>query len=441
LNLGVRYDLLSPLRDESGQARTLRITAGGASLYPDPPGPFDLTEMEYWHLAPRFGFAYHMLKGTVVRGGYGIFTAANHFDNINILQLSPPTAGTFTIVNERLRPVATIDNPVPSQLIPPDPIFNVSSISPDGRFNNGYMQNWNLQVGHEFGSHDALEVGYVGSKGTYLDTSVHNFNSPDPGQGPIQERRPYPNFARIRMQFADGNSTYHSLQARYEHRFSRGLSLTAAYNWSHMIDDQNQSSNWGGAQAQNPRQRRGSERASSANDLRHSLVLAYLWEMPFGRGLRSVPHAFLGGWSLGGIVTLQSGSPFLLTQSGDSHNTDGGGQRPNLVAGQRAELASSERDPALWFNTAAFSRSVLAYGTTPRNPLAGPGTKTFDLSASKGFRVRESHELMFRAEFFNAFNTPQFSNPGAVLGTGSFGRVTSTKIDQRQIQLALKYTF
>ena len=88
---------------------------------------------------------------------------------------------------------------------------------------------------------------------------------------------------------------------------------------------------------------------------------------------------------------------------------------------------------------AAFSRTA----TRLRNPLVGPGTKTFDTSLSKSFRMpySEAHALMFRAEAFNVFNTPQFGAPGGTLGTGTFGRVTSTALDNRQLQLALKYTF
>jgi hypothetical protein len=152
----------------------------------------------------------------------------------------------------------------------------------------------------------------------------------------------------------------------------------------------------------------------------------------------------VGGWSLGGIMTLQSGSPVNVTQSGDTQNIDNlGWSRPNLVPGQQAVIQAADRSPSRWFNVAAFSRSVFEYGNAPRNPIVGPGVKTFDLSATKAFNIPflEGHELVFRTEFFNAFNTPQFGNPGSTLGTGTFGILTSTKIDQRQIQFALKYTF
>jgi hypothetical protein len=322
------------------------------------------------------------------------------------------------------------------------PIFNVVSIAPDRRHTNGYVQNFTLQVSHEIGRNDVLEVGWVGTKGTHLDTSVNNFNSPDPGPGAIQPRRPYPDYARIRMLTTDSNSIYHAMQTRYEHRFSKGLSLTAAYTWSHMIDDAAQSTNRGACQCQNPRNRGIAERASSIFDNRHRLVVGYVWELPLATTMKG-PAAFIAkGWSFGGVVTLQSGFPFNITQSGDSQNVDGLWERPNLAPGVEAPLPGGQRDAARWFNTAAFLRVTQQYGNSPRNPLVGPGIHTFDLSGSKSFRMPfEGHELMFRAEFFNAFNTPQLGAPGSALGTGTFGRVTSTFADQRQIQLALKYSF
>ena len=146
-----------------------------------------------------------------------------------------------------------------------------------------------------------------------------------------------------------------------------------------------------------------------------------------------------GGWSIGGIITLASGFPVNVVQSGDTWNADALWPRANMVAGQSVGL--DNQTPDLWFNTAAFSRST-TYGTAPRNAIVGPGLYQFDLSASKSFPIYgESHRLMFRAEMFNAFNTPQFANPGTTLGNPTFGRVTSTAADNRQIQLALKYSF
>lgn len=443
LNLGVRYDLFGIPEEKNGISRTLRfdLDPRGPVLWPEAGQRADLWRNEYDYISPRFGFAYRTARHMVVRGGYGIFYSAAQFDNVNILQLNPPVGGSLTVINPALNPVATIQNPVPRELYPRNPIFNVVTLPHDRKRRNAYLQNWNLQVSREVSANDVLEVGWVGSKGTHVDTSLHNFNQPEPGMGDIQARRPFPAYARIRMVVADSNTIYHSLQSRYEHRFSKGLSLTGAYTWSHLIDDSAQTINRGGCNCQNPRSRGRAERANSVFDQRHRLVVGYVWELPFASTLVGAPRVFLGGWSLGGIMTLASGFPFNVTQSGDRHNNDSIWPRPHLVAGQRVKL--DDRDPVRWFNTSAFTFSVLEYGNSPRNPVVGPGTRTFDLSVSKSFRLPfgESHQLLFRTEFFNAFNTPQFSNPGGSLGTGTFGRVTSTALDNRQIQLALKYSF
>jgi hypothetical protein len=442
LNLGLRYDLFGQPHEINGVTRTLRfdLDPSGPVLWPAPGQVEDIYKNEYKYFSPRFGFAWRLPKNMVVRGGYGIFYSAAQFDNTNILQLNPPTAGSLTVTNPTMNPVATIEYPVPAALYPTNPIFNVVTVPIDRQRHNAYVQNFNVQVSKQLTQNDVLETGWVGSKGTHVDTSLQNFNQPDPGPGAIQARRPYPQYARIRMISPDTNTIYHSLQTRYEHRFSHGLSLSTAYTWSHLIDDAAETINAGGCGCQNPRNRGSAERASSVLDQQHRLVIGYVWEIPFAKKLSGASKAALDGWSLGGILTFASGFPFNVTQSGDSQNNDGLWERPNLT-GQSVSVAN--QTPDLWFNTAAFVRSVQQYGNSPRNPVTGPGTHTWDLSASKSFKMpyHEGHEIMFRSEFFNAFNSPQFSNPGGSLGTGTFGRITSTSLASRQIQMALKYSF
>ncbi|MDX2181121.1 MAG: TonB-dependent receptor [Bryobacteraceae bacterium] len=444
LNLGVRYDFDPAPVDAFGTSRTLRfdLNPSGPILWPDPGTSEKLWQNNFYKVAPRFGFGYRLNNKMVVRGGYGIFFTAAHFDNLNILQANPPVAPTITVTNPVVNPSATIQNPFPRNLVTSSPFVNVVSVEPDRRHWDGYLQNWNLQVGRELSSSDLVEVSYVGSKGTNLDTSINNWNSPDPGPGAIQARRPYPQWGRIRMMASDGNSVYHSLQARYERRFAKGLSATAAYTWSHLIDDTGQGTNRGGCVCQNPRARGTAERASSLSDVRQRLVLGWVWELPWKIANNTIGRTALGGWSLGGVATLQSGSPFNVTQSGDTLNNDPGGwTRPNLVGD--VQLPDGQQDRALWFNPNGFSRATTTHGTAPRNPLVGPGVNTFDLSASKTFRMpyAEKHQLLFRTEVFNAFNSPQFANPASVFGNPGFATITATSIDQRQIQLALKYIF
>jgi hypothetical protein len=444
LNLGLRYDLFALPKEVNGVSRTLRFDLDPVNppLYPQPGEVVDLWINEYNYLSPRFGFAWRVGNRNVVRGGYGIFRTAAHFDNVNILQLNPGAGVSLTITNNALNPVATIQNPVPRELFPQNPTFNVVTLPADRKRRNAYVQNWNFQLSHQLTGSDVIEAGWVGSKGTFIDTSLNHFNNPEPSLIAFsQARRPFPQYNRIRMMAADGNSIYHSLQSRYERRFAKGLSFTAAYTWSHMIDDTGETINRGACQCQSPRNRGKAERADSLYDIRHRFVAGYVWEIPWAQAMTGVARTILAGWQAGGIITLQTGSPFNITQSGDTQNVEfSTWSRPHLVPGT-AEL--SDRDPAAWFNTGAFLRSVGVYGTSPRNPLVGPGLHTFDLSVSKAFPMpfEKSHELLFRTEFFNAFNTPQFGNPGGVLGTGTFGRVTGTRADNRQVQFALKYTF
>jgi hypothetical protein len=147
----------------------------------------------------------------------------------------------------------------------------------------------------------------------------------------------------------------------------------------------------------------------------------------------------LKNWSFNGIVTYQSGFPFTVTQSGNTQNTGAGTQRPDYVPGVSPDLDNP--DPARWFNTDAFARAVNKYGNVGRNTLRQPALKGWDIGVFKEFPVTEGHRFQFRWEVFNLWNTPQFRAPVSQLGNASFGRITSTWLDNRQIQFALKYLF
>jgi hypothetical protein len=446
LNLGLRYDHNQVPKDINGVSRTLRfdLDPNGPVLWPGPGEVVDaLYFNEHRHWAPRLGFAYQMNEKLVFRGGYGVFNMALHLDNINTLGTNPPTA-SVQVTNPNLNPLATISNPFPVALVPTNTIFNVTSAEVDRNHRDGYYQNWNVAAGYELSPAAVVEVRYVGAKGINLDSSLTNFNSPDPDSNAtsvnVQSRRPYPAFGRIRMWVTDGRSDYHSMQTEFKHRGPWGLNLNVAYTLSRLNDNQQGGLNASRARRQNPRDT-STEYAPSADDVRNRLVVASVWDIPFGSNLTGVSSALLKGWQLSGIATLSSGSPIFINQDGDPLNVDSEEIRPNLIAGQDPMLRSSDRTVGLWFNTAAFSRAAVTYGNSPRNPVVGPGLKVLDLSLAKSFRVLQGQQLQLRWEAFNAFNTPQWGNPNGTLGNVNFGVISSTRVNNREMQFSVKYVF
>jgi len=457
LNIGLRYDLMGMPLEVNGVSRTLSWQVPGFEgtpvLWPAPGEVTPLWNNEHGHWAPRLGFAYRLNEKTVVRSGYGIFTAANQLDNMNVFQLNPPAAGSITLTNPAVNPLASIDNPEPASLFPNPILWNVTSLPPDKYRVNPYIQNWNLTVQRQITSNDSVTIAYVGTKGTHLDTSITNWNSPPPGSGDIQSRRPWPTWGRIRMLKTDANSEYHALQAQYQRRFHAGLNVTASYAWAHMIDTVGDETNGYRAMIQNPNVY---ERGNSFYDIPQKFVASYVYELPVGKNWKGVSGAVLGGWSISGLVTIQHGPPLWIAQANDLQNDDGTAQnstyfgsnsveRPNLVPGVPVNIPPTQRGPNKWFNTAAFAASILQYGNTPRNPggMYGPGISGLDQTFFKVFKMpyREGHQLQFRAEMFNFLNIPHFAVPNGALGTGGFGTITATASTNRLIQFGLRYSF
>ena len=441
INAGLRYDLFAPPLDVNAVSRTLDFSTAIPTFTPAPGqelhGIWQVTHKDF---GPRLGFAYSATPTLVVRGGYGIFYYGGQFDNINILQLNPPTAGSLTITNPSSNPVATIQNPVPASLYPNPPYFNAVTLPADRKRPDLYLQTYNLTVSKQFGS-NVLDVSYVGVIGSHIDSSIKNFNSPAPGNvtDPVQGRRPYNTFARIRYQDFDGASNYNGLQVHFEHRLAKQLSFTAAYTLAHELDNQAFDTNGCGCGCQNPRNPH--EWASGTTDQRQNLSMGYVWRLPSLVKTGTAAKLLANGWALNGLVQLASGNPYDILQSSDGQNTDNQWERPDRVAGSKLTVAN--RSINNWFNTDAFTLSTLHFGTSTRNPLVSPSIEVVNLATMKDFAMpyNEAHQLEVRFEAFNAFNKPQWSTPDSNLGDGTFGQITSTSANNRELQLAVKYLF
>jgi hypothetical protein len=191
------------------------------------------------------------------------------------------------------------------------------------------------------------------------------------------------------------------------------------------------------------------EKGLSDFDHRHRFVTSFLYELPFLKNSEGWVHVALGGWQVGGIYTLESGSPFTVNLTSDV--ADNGeptatqsniSERPNLTCNPNG----GPKTPAQWFNISCFSApAAFTYGNAGRDIVTGPGLNNFDATFQKTFAIRESVQLQFRADIFNFFNHPNFNQPNRFFQTPSampltFGTISSAA-DPRVAQLSLRLAF
>jgi hypothetical protein len=263
------------------------------------------------------------------------------------------------------------------------------------------------------------------------------------GAPSLASRRPFQGFDRIGVTKAIGHSIYHSLQLKAERRVGRGLSFLGAYTWSKALGNADISSVGGGSFLGGLQDffNLSAEKAPATFDIAHRLSVSMIYDIPFFRDATSaVTRAVLGGWQVGTITTLQTGFASTLSGVGDITVT-GVSSRPDVVAGQQAQLSRDERSRDRWFNTGAFIRPADGrFGNSSRMPIYLPGLAQVDFSANKEFRFSETNALQFRAEFFNLFNTPYMGQPDRAVNANTFGQIRSGG-SPREVQLALRVTF
>jgi hypothetical protein len=166
-----------------------------------------------------------------------------------------------------------------------------------------------------------------------------------------------------------------------------------------------------------------------------------VWELPWLRTAQGATRFFLGGWSLGSLITLQDGFPFTPGFSGDPSNT-GTGSRADVVAG--CDFREGGGTPQRWFNTSCFvappGAPVYRRGNAGRNILRGDGYQNVDLSLYKEFLLSEQRKFQLRFEGFNAFNFHSFTFPTATVNDPNFGRIFGSS-PARVMQVALKFVY
>ncbi len=466
VNLGTRYTLNFPSTEVSGQGAVFNLQTQVLDF------PKTGRNLDCCDFGPRVGLAYRIGDSTVIRAGYGMIW----FEQTGIT--TPFTLPQFPFV--QTVGLQSQDNIHPAFVLATGPTVTVTAPNPnsglgqgvfstDRQTPSGYSQQWNFTIQKTLGSNLNFEVGYLGSKNTHLGIPDPNINQlPDtdlalgaalntkvsnpffgiiPASSSIggatvaaqQLLRPYPKFTSVAL-FRNniGNSSYNALQTKLEKRLSNGLTFTAAYTFSKLIDDASSVfsntiftgpvANTGVADANNLR----GERSLSNGDIPQVFSAGWVYQIP--RVWK------ISGWQIGGLVRVQTGDMVTVSLATNTLSSLGFGvQRPNLIANPNTPAT---RSVAQWFNTAAFVLPpAFTLGNATRNPVRGPGLQNADLMIGKTFRIKEQIAIEFRAEVFNVSNTTPLNDPnGTACCSGAFGSITSAG-NPRDFEFAAKVHF
>jgi len=438
LSLGLRYELNTPVQTYAGLATMLADDFETIIPADLPAEGFKFHEPNRKDIAPRLGATYRLGEKTVVRAGFGIYYNPNQMNTFTFLTNNPPLAAASTFTSDAANPTLSFEQPlgVVGPGGPPD------MISPTRDLPNARKDQWSFDVQRELWRGTALDLQYVGSHTRNLDRSFFN-NTPQPGPGPVDPRRPSQRFRSRRIIMNDLEADYDAVSVILRKRMSHGLQADVHYTWS-KTRDMSTHSNGGGQTMDNYDVR--ADYGPAAWDIPHRFVASYIYEVPFFKSSSSPLLRYaVAGWQIGGITTVQSGTPVNVTLSGDPANIGINNlQRPNLIGaapGLACEPLTNSRERVNCFDPSAFALpAAFTFGNAPRNLLTGPKSVVTDLSLMKNFPIGGGAQFQFRAELFNAFNTVNYGNPNGVFNSTSFGRISSAG-SMRQVQLGGKILF
>jgi Carboxypeptidase regulatory-like domain/TonB dependent receptor len=400
---------------------------------------------DYNDVAPRLGLAWMVTPKTVVRAGSGIY----YVRDIGNAVFDTVRNAPFTIRRdepaETFRPNLSFEQPFARTGAPTFILANQYDEP------SSYVSQWSVGVQRELTGSMSLDVTYFGSAGVHL-RRLMSYNNPEPSQlANSNLARPFPKFGSIQVMSAPGHSSYHALYVKVQRRFSQGLSFLSSFSYGKSIDDgSGVRTTDGDSLTPSNNYDLGLETGLSAFDFRRRWTTSWLWDLPVGKDRRwlnqgGVLDWIAGGWQIGGIVTLQDGFPLTVLCGGGTIQNGGGVCYPDPT-GEEWELSGDERTRTRWFNTNAFvdrnpAGGPFRYGTVGRNSLTGPGIISVDASANKRFPISGGTYAELRIEVFNVGNHPIWSQPGNTLRTPTFGQITSTRMDSRQVQIGMKLVF
>ncbi|HVZ59191.1 MAG TPA: hypothetical protein VG892_00245, partial [Terriglobales bacterium] len=449
------------------------------------------------NFAPRVGFAWKPLASDrfVIRGGGGYF-----YDRLGQSSFNKPsvqaqpysitlsksgTANAASSFSTPYDPTVTVGwQPRFQSLTTPATNSGLNILLLDPNYKNPVTYQWNLNVQYEFLPKWVLELGYVGSRGLHLvpettigETQLNGARIASPTNpivipglatpittntaANIPLRVPYLGFVPTGVQadLTNGDSKYSSLQLTVRKQLSHGFSMQAAYSFSRSFN----TAGYNGVFTTS-----GTPYGPNIQYRPHRLAINYSYELPFGTH-EGLLGKVTSGWTVAGVTVVQSGLPLTIT---DSRGGGVYGYSNSSTSTSVAQFVPGKGNADVPTTGDIFTRlggnfggvgylDKNAFGTTPiaaNSPdnltlfgnagygiVYGPGQANFDATIQKTTRVgglREDANLVFRTEFFNVFNHTQFLAPGTLdVSNANFGRITSTAVNPRLIQFALKYVF
>jgi hypothetical protein len=431
LNLGLRWDYFGVIDEQDNLLSNFSPTAGLVQV--GSPGLPRLYDRDWNNFSPRLGLAWNVQgKGkTVVRAGWGLFYDAFSqdffagqlpFNTFNPGPAFNPVGPVPILFSFSTVPAIQDGVPIFTDFLDSD-VFAV-----DPNLRTPYVQNFNLNIQRELFSNGVLEVGYVGSHGTKL-FRYRDINQP--ANPSVSSARPFDNgpfapsggtFFYVNQLETTALSNYNALQTSFSVRDRKGFSGQVNYTWSHSIDNASDGQDYvaNATQPDNSHCTR-CEKGNSNFDNRHRFVVTASYAIPNF----SESHPRLGeGWQLNTVLTIRSGNPFHLTLFDDYNNTGEFFPRPDISGDPYAGTSAPDRfinlsafkvpctlDPAGDGSAASCIPGTWHFGSLGRNALRGPGYQNVDFSIFKDTDITEKLRLQLRAEIFNIFNHPNFSNP------------------------------
>jgi hypothetical protein len=477
VNYGVRYELYAPMLNRTNSVSNFSPTSGGTlvAAAANAGGWSDraLINADKNNFAPRFGFSYQPSERIVLRGGYGVFYQfINRIGSESQLALNQPflKAVQTTQTSGSVTPVFQLKNGFPgaaySGSVVPLTLQKNNWQDPNQR--TSYIEQASFGPQVQISSNTVMELIWVGNWGRKMNR-LRNANQgivtgfSTPTQAIVQF--PYANLNTSTTAIAgagthsfleyatnDGDTSYNALELNVRRQIVKGLGYQVSYTWSHAMADFVDNLT-GGSTPQNAYDY-SQEMSNSPFDQRHRFVASGEWKLPFGKdgwvmNNDSKTARFLGNWQLNGILTLQTGLPLSVTAADNSQTGGNHAAYANCVSNPFANTTTSRSAistqgvPGVYVNPSAFSTPTSGtFGSCRPRLLHGPGSENVDLSLFKQFPLGEVRKIELRFEFFNAFNHANFANPAASLtNTATFGKVSATVNDPREIQMAGKFYF